>query len=293
MLYPNYFAAVGVPLVAGREFNAGDLYESSPAVCIVNESFVRQVFPGENALGKPCTTAQRPRARDSEGPRYSGASEIYHIVGVVKDSRYPNPRGEPLPVIYTTFLQTSTGRGQMVLHVRVSGNADLVLPRIREEILRVDSTLPVFDVHTLAQEMDAALIQERLIAMLSSLFGGLALALACIGLYGLLAFAVVQRTREVGIRTALGAKRVNVIWMVMREALVLVFWGVAIGVPLALGLARFAGSQISGLLFGTKAADPPTIAAAAAVLILVAAVAAYLPARRASRVDPAIALRGE
>jgi predicted permease len=293
MLYADYFATVGVPLAAGREFNAGDLSESSPAVCIVNEAFVRQVFPGENPLGKPCTSAVRPRPRDVDAPRYTGAPERYEIVGVVKDSRYTNPRGEPQPAIYTTFLQTSTGRGQMVLHVRVSGDPSLILPRIREEVLRVDSTLPVFEVHTLAQEMDAALIQERLIAMLSSLFGGLALTLACIGLYGLLAFAVVQRTREVGIRTALGANRADVLWMVMREALALVIVGVAIGVPLALGLARFAGSRISGLLFGLKAADPPTIASAAGILILVAAAAAYLPARRASRVDPMAALRSE
>ena len=196
-------------------------------------------------------------------------------------------------MIYTTFLQTGTGRGQMVLHVRVAGDPRLVVPRIREEILRVDSTLPTFDVHTLDQEMGAALIQEHLIAMLSSLFGGLALLLASVGLYGLLAFAVVQRTNEMGIRMAVGARRIDVVWMVIREALVLVTIGVLIGVPAALAAARFASSQISGLLYGISATDPVTIALAASLLIAVAAVASYFPARRASLVDPMVALRNE
>src|SRR6516165_1093377 len=178
------------------------------------------------------------------------------MVGVVKDSRYANPRGETQPIIYMTFLQTPTGRGQMVLYVRVAGDPGLVLPRIREEIVRVDRTLPMFDVHTLSQEMEAALVQERLIAMLSSLFGGLALLLASVGLYGLLAFTVVQRTNEMGIRMAVGARRIDVVWMVIREALVLVAIGVLIGVPAALAAARFASSRISGLLYGISATDP-------------------------------------
>jgi hypothetical protein len=206
-------------------------------------------------LRKPCITNLRPSARDATGPRYPNPPEPYQIIGVVKDSRYSNPRGETQPVIYTTFLQTGTGRGQMVLHVRVAGDPRLVVPRIREEILRVDSTLPTFDVHTLDQEMGAALIQEHLIAMLSSLFGGLALLLASVGLYGLLAFAVVQRTNEMGIRMAVGARRIDVVWMVIREALVLVTIGVLIG---CLAGARFASSQISGLLYGIST-DPVTI----------------------------------
>jgi ABC-type antimicrobial peptide transport system permease subunit len=141
--------------------------------------------------------------------------------------------------------------------------------------------------------MDAALVQERLIAMLSSLFGALALLLAGVGLYGLLAFGVVQRTGEMGIRMALGAGRSNVVWMILKEALLLVLAGVALGVPVALGVTRLAGSQISGLLFGVKAADPATIGTAALLLISVATIAAFLPARRASRVDPMVALRNE
>ena len=293
MLYPNYFATIGLPMVAGREFTASDLGENSPSVCIVNETFVRKVYPGENPVGKPCITTRRPRTRDATGARYASGPEDYQIIGVVKDSRYSNPRGETQPIVYMTFLQTPTGRGQMVLHARVAGDPGLVLPRIREEILRVDSTLPTFDVHTLAQEMSAALIQEHLIAMLSSLFGGLALALASVGLYGLLAFAVVQRTPEMGIRMAVGARRIDLIGMIVREALLLVAIGVAIGVPLALAGARFASSRISGLLFGISATDPLTIASAVLLLVAVAALASYIPARRASRVDPMVALRAE
>jgi hypothetical protein len=228
-------------LVAGREFNAADLVENSPAVCVVNEAFVRKMVPGENPIGKPCITIYRPSTRDAVGPPYP-PPERYQIVGVVKDSRYGNPRGKTEPLIYMTFLQTNTGRGQMVLHVRVAGDPDLVLTRIREEILRIDRTLPTFEIHTLAEEMDAALIQERLIAMLASLFGGLALLLASVGLYGLLAFRVVQRTREMGIRMALGAEPGDVVWMVLRQALMLVLAGVAVGVPAALSVTRLAGS---------------------------------------------------
>ena len=151
----------------------------------------------------------------------------------------------------------------------------------------------MFDVHTLDEEMGAALVQQRLIALLSSLFGGLALLLACVGLYGLLAFAMVQRMGEMGVRMALGARRVDVVWLVVREAWLLVAIGIVVGVPAALGAARVASSQIAGLLFGLAATDPLTIAAAACSLFVVATLAAYLPARRASRVDPMVALRAE
>src|SRR5262249_19253376 len=150
----------------GRDFNAADLQENAPPVCIVNEAFVRLRFPGEDAMGKPCFTGRRPDLRDTTGGRYSTPPEPYQIVGIVRDSRYGNPASEPRPIIYATFLQTPTGRGQMVLHMRVSGDSALVASHLREEVLRVDRTLPAFDIHTLSQEMDAALIQQRLVAML-------------------------------------------------------------------------------------------------------------------------------
>ena len=245
---------------------------------------------GEDPIGKPCYTGRRARLLSLAQP---DPNEPFQIVGVVKDSRYSNPSGEVRPVMYLTFLQTSTGRGQMQLHVRVAGNAGVVLQRIREEVAAVDPSMPMFDVHTLEEEMNAALVQQRLIAMLSTVFGGLALLLACVGLYGLLAFSLVQRTGEIGIRMALGARRADVVWLVVKEALTLVLAGVAVGVPTALLVARLASSQIAGLLFGLKATDPATLAAACAILASVAVLAAYLPARRASRVDPIVALRTE
>ena len=187
----------------------------------------------------------------------------------------------------------NTGRGQMVLHARISGKNAGITERIRQEVQAIDRTLPAFQIQTLAAEVDAALIQERLVATLSSLFGLLALLLATIGLYGHMAYAVAQRTNEIGIRMALGAQPGNIVGMVLRETLFLVLLGVAIGVPVALAATRLASSLISGLLFGLKATDPTTIALASLLMTAVALFAGYLPARRASRVDPMLALRYE
>jgi predicted permease len=292
MVYPNYFATIGIPLSSGRDFNEGDLAEFAPAVCIVNESFVRQVFAGQDPIGRPCYTGRRARLQNTSSTPAAGP-EPFSIVGVVKDSRFSNPRGEIQPIIYMTFLQTNTGRGQMVLHARVAENAGELIQRIREQVATVDPSMPMFDVHTLSEEMGAALVQQRMIAVLSSLFGALALLLACVGLYGLLAFALVQRTGEMGLRLALGAQRRNVVWMIVREAWLLVAIGIGVGAPAALAAARLATNQISGLLFRQEATDPVTIAAATVVLATVATFAAYLPARRASRIDPMVALRAE
>jgi predicted permease len=291
MVYPNYFATIGMPFSSGRDFGQQDLAENAPPVCIVNEAFVKRMFPGgEDPLGKPCYTGRRSRLQSMSSSPPS-AAEAFTIVGVVRDSRFSNPRGEVQPLIYMTFLQTNTGRGQMVLHVRITGSPGEIVQRIREQVASVDPAMPMFDIHTLEEEMGAALVQQRLIALLSSLFGGLALLLACVGLYGLLAFAMVQRTGEIGVRMALGARRADVVWLVVREAWVLVAMGIAVGVPVALGVARVASNQISGLLFGLEATDPLIIASATCALAGVATFAAYLPARRASRVDPMIALR--
>jgi predicted permease len=277
MVYPNYFATMGIGLIAGRDFNDGDLIEGSPLVAVVNETFARQAFGGAAAVG------QQLRQRN----------EVREIVGVVRDSPYTNLRGETQPIVYQTFLQTRTGRGQMALYVRTAGAAASVLPQIRQAVQDIDRDLPLFEIRTLAEEIGAVLIQERLIAMLSSVFSTLALLLASVGLYGLLAFSVVQRTAEMGIRMALGARRGDVIWTVMREALLLVAMGLAVGVPAALLAGRVASSRIAGLLFGLQASDPLTIAGAATLLAIIAAGAGYVPARRASRVDPMVALRSE
>jgi predicted permease len=277
MIYPEYFSAMGIPMLAGRDFSEADLAVSAPRVSIVNETFARQVFPGELPIGRRVKTGGEER----------------EIMGIVKDSPYLNFRRDTAAVIYQTFLQTNTGRGQMVLYARVRGDAATVMPQIREQVHRLDPTLPTFEVRTLSDEIDAALVRERLIATLSSVFSVLALALACVGLYGLLAFTIAQRTTEMGVRMALGARRVDVVLMVMREALVLVIAGTVLGLLGAMVTARVASNQMSGLLFRTNTTDAATIVAATVILAAVASLASYLPARRASRVEPMMALRNE
>ena len=278
MAYPNYFATMGMAIRAGRDLHARDLDQGAPPVAVVNEAFVRQILNGSDPVGR--TVLER-----------DGQSR--EIIGVVQDLTYASLRSGPQPLMYQPFLQTNTGRGQMTLHVRLAGPAADVAARIREEVQRIDPDMPLFAVHTLAEQMASALSRERLVATLSGLFGLVALLLACVGLYGLMAFAVVQRTSELGVRMALGAAKWSVVGMVVREALALVLVGLVIGIPATLLVVRLAASQISGLLFGLTATDPRTMIGAALVLIGVAAVAAYFPAARAARIDPISALRAE
>jgi ABC-type antimicrobial peptide transport system permease subunit len=175
--------------------------------------------------------------------------------------------------------------------VRTSADASGVTSRVREEVQRIDANMPLFAIDTLAAQMNAALSQERLVATLSTLFGLLALTLACVGLYGLMAFSVVRRTGELGIRMALGAGRGGVVRLMMREAILLVLAGVAIGTPAAFLAGRLSASRISGLVFGLTTTDPLTMGGAVVLLFVIAVVAAYLPAARAGRLDPMVALR--
>jgi predicted permease len=279
MVYPNYFATVGLPLTAGRDFADRDLDETSPQVGVVNEAFVRQIMNGQNPVGRQITIERGESVRE--------------IIGVVEDARYSNLREDAAPLLYQPFLQTGTGRGQMTLHVRISDATAGVVSRVREEVQRIDKDMPLFAIHTLADQMNSLLSRERLVAALSLLFGVLALLLASVGLYGLMAFSVVQRTGEMGLRMALGAAKGTVLRLVMREALVLVLIGLVIGVPCAFLAGRLAANQISGLLYGLNATDPVTMVGAILVLMGVAGIAAYLPAARASRVDPMVALRND
>ena len=277
MVYPRYFETMGIALRAGRDFDERDLGSGAEHVGVVNETFVRQIMRGENPIGK----------------RLGGDGRLREIIGVVSDSKYASLRTETPPLIYQPFLQTDTGRGQMTLHVRTAAETSAVVSRVRDEVQRIDAAMPLFALHTLEDQMEAALSRERLVATLSTLFGVLALVLAAVGLYGLISFSVVRRTGEMGIRMALGAERHSVVRLVMREALLLVLMGLALGVPAALIAGRVSASRISSLVFGMSPTDPLTLGGAVAVLALVAAVAAYLPAARAARLDPMRALRNE
>jgi ABC-type antimicrobial peptide transport system permease subunit len=210
------------------------------------------------------------------------------IVGVVQDAKYTNMRDEPPSTAYVPVSQR-VGLGSTYFEVRTAGDPPLLIPSVRRAVAEVDRSLALSAVKTQDQQIDEALVQERLIARLASFFGTLALALAAIGLYGTMAYTVGRRTNEIGVRVALGASRKQILKMVLREAFALVLIGILLGLPLALAAGRLVASQ----LYGLKASDPLTLSAAIGLLVAVATLAAYLPARRASKVDPMVALRYE
>jgi len=210
------------------------------------------------------------------------------IVGVVADAKYPNLKEAAPQTAYLPFSQYDSLR-QRTLCVRAAGNASALIAAIRREARSLDPQLPVFNVKTFAEQINESISRERLVALLSSFFGLFALLLACLGLYGVMAYAVARRTREIGIRMALGARPGAVLWLVLRETLLLIFIGIVIGLPVALAATRLT----EGLLFGLTPNDPLTLALATLALIAIAALAGYLPARRAARVDPLVALRFE
>jgi predicted permease len=270
-LSPGYFATVGTPILLGRDFDLRD-NETAPKVVIVNESLAGRAFPGQNPIGHRLGPAT--------------------IIGVVKDSRYNGARDQPRPVMYHPLFQHGAEQeyrwGFVSFELRYRTGSGL-LDEVRREVASVDRNLPIFRARTLRAQAEQSLLKERLLAMLSSFFGALAVLLVCLGLYGLMAYAIARRTSEIGIRLALGARRSNILWLVLRETLCLTLAGIALGVPLALAAAQYAKS----LLFGIDTSDPLTIAVSIAVMIGVAALAGYLPARRALRVDPMVALRYE
>jgi predicted permease len=286
MIYPHYLAAMGLPIVKGRDFTDSDLRPDAPYAVVVNETFVREFLKGQSPLGTG-NGIRKPIG-------FNGPSLLpLNIIGVVKDSPYPDLREASAPTVYQTFLQTQTGRGQMVLHVRVSGEASRVEAQVRDAVQSIDKDVPMFAVHSLAEEVDATLVRERLIATLSTFFGAVALLLVCVGLYGMMSFTVSRRTAEIGVRMALGAAGPGVAWLIARQTLALVGAGLAIGLPAAWIIGRLVARPLGGLLFELTPNDPGTIAAASALLIVLALCAAWLPARRAARIDPVVALRSE
>jgi predicted permease len=269
---PGYFDTMGVSLLAGRHFDRRDLKRDAN-VAIVNESFARHYFGKGQAVGKHLGQG---------GPT---AKIKIEIVGVVADSLYEGPREG---VRRQVFLPKE-GNGSAVFYLRVNGSPDAAYAAIKSEVRKLDSAMPVFDLKTLQTQLNETLLSERLVALMSAGFGLLATLLATIGLYGVMAFVVARRTKEVGVRMALGAPRGAVIWMVMREVVLLVTIGLAIGVPAAVGLGRYVATQ----LYGVKPSDPWTAAVTMVLLVTAATLAGLIPARRASRIDPILALRYE
>jgi len=278
-VYPNSFATLGIPFVAGRDFGSQDVQESQ-TVAIINESMARLLFGHKNPLGRRVDWI------------YPGSSTVEccptEIIGVVKDARYLSLRQEGRPMLYKAFTQANS-TGQMTLVVRTTGYAAPIAAAMQREARVLDPQMPRFAIETLAAQVDASLTEERLIATLSSVFGLLALVLVCVGMYGALSYDVTRRTHEIGIRMALGARAGQVVQLVLRETL----WLVSIGVVLGLGAALVATQWVKSLLFGLQPNDPLTMGLAMLALLAVAAVAGYLPARRAARVDPLVALKYE
>ncbi len=269
----RYFETMGIDLAAGRSFADTDR-EGAPGVVIVNESFARRFWPGQNPLGKRLSAS---------GPQ----GKFLEIVGVAKDGKY-NTLGEaPLPFVYFPFGQNySPG---MTLHVRTSGDPKNLLAAVRDEVRALDKNLPVSNVKTLNEHLGGALLLPRVGAMLLGILGLLALVLAAAGLFGVMSFSVARQTREIGIRMALGAQPRDVLKLVLTEGMSLVVFGVCLGLALSFAATRL----LSGFLYGVSATDPVTFALITLLLAGVALLAALLPARRATKVDPMVALRYE
>ena len=267
----NFFETMEIPVVLGRGFNARD-NETAPKVVVINEATVKKYFPNENPIGQ----------------RFGSSIETTNqleVVGVLKDAKYNSVRDPAPPTMYVPYHQSRAGSA--VIEVRTAADPTSVTSGVREAVRQVDATLPMMDVSTQLEQVERRFQQEKLFAQAYTLFGGLAMLVASIGLFGLMSYTVSRRTNEIGIRMALGAQGADVMRQVLRESMILVAVGVAIGVATAYG----AGRLLSTMLFGLAANDVMTIAGATLIMVAVSGLAGFLPARRASRVDPMVALR--
>jgi predicted permease len=273
---PGYFATIGLPVVAGRDFNDGDTADA-PTVQIVNETFARFFFGDENPIGR------------HYGRYGGGAGFPIEIVGVVKDTKYGSPRDRNRMWTYSPHLQGIGLMRNMQIAVRVTGPPMALAGRLRQELRRIDPGLPILKIDTVNGQLADVLAPERLTSAFATLFGVLAIAMACMGLYGVVAYTVSRRRSEIGVRMALGATRARVFRTVAADSAVLVVIGITIGAALALALTRLVSSQ----LFGVSAADPVILVGAALLTAAVVATASVIPAHQASRIDPMMALRTE
>jgi predicted permease len=271
---PGFFRTLGISLVRGRDFDWND-DEHHPHVAILSSSLAARLFPSGDAVGQRIRFSFMPETQNLE------------VIGVANNARFLDLHNASPSAVYLPVQQFTPGPCQQ-LFVRTGKAPEALARAIENEVnsLGRDYSLGA---RTIDQEVGQALVEDRAISMLSSFFGGLALLLASIGLYGLMSYSVSRRTREIGVRAALGAQRTTVIWLVLHEALALVLLGVAVGIPFALAASRL----IASMLFEISPGDLPTIAAVSLLLLASALVAGYVPAVRASRTDPVVALRTE
>ena len=270
---PDYFRTLKIPLVTGRSFDDHDT-EANPKVVIVNETMARQLWPGESPIGKHITIW-----RDETFPR--------EIVGVVGETK-PLLDAEPSQQMYVPFAQDSGWSG-MSLVIRTTGDPAGTAAAARNEIRTVDKGIPVFNVRTMKDVLATSIASQRMSMLLLSAFAGMALLLAMLGIYGVTAYYVTQRTQEIGIRMALGAQTGDVLKLVLRNGMALALIGIVVGLAGAFALTRL----MSSLLFAVKPTDVMTFAVVSMSLLATALIACYVPARRATKVDPLVALRYE
>ena len=267
---PGFFATMGIPLLAGRGITAEDI-EGTRRVAVVNASLVHRFFAGQNPVGRELGT-------DKE------FSQPYEIVGIVGDAKYDEVSKDVEPTVYTPLRG---GKASFALRTAIEPKA--LIPAVRGAVRDVAPNLPVLSIQTQSEQIGKTLFEQRLIASLSSLFGLLALALACIGLYGVVSYGVAQRTNEIGIRLALGAGPGEILRLVLRQGMAMTAVGLALGAIAAVTLTRL----LKTFLFGVSPLDPVTFSSGLILMLIVAFLAAYIPARRATRVDPMVALRHE
>jgi len=269
----HFLATTGIPLLEGRSFATADT-EKSPPVAIVNQAFVHEFLHDKHPLGQ-----------------YFGYDATndhrFQIVGVIKDARVNDIRDSAPPMIYHSLAQDLIDVES--LDVRTFSSPALLIAQVRQTVSSVDPSLPIGGITTVTEQVENTLAQQRLIARLTTIFGGLALGLACLGLYGVMSYTVARRTGELGIRLALGASRDALLWLVLRQTLLVIGAGIAAGVLLSLLLAH----TITSLLFGLSPYDPVTVLASASVLLLVSLAAGLKPAWRAVHVHPTESLRME
>jgi predicted permease len=270
----SFFETLGVPLVRGRLFTDRDR-AGAPRVAVVSRHVAERFFPGQDPIGQRFSMS-----RGTNAP-------VFEVVGVVGNHKYTSVRDDMPPVVYEHYLQRPVGA--MTFALKTTGDPLALADGARRAVAAIDAGVPTFDVRTQQMQLAESIRAERLFALLATLLGTIVVLLAAIGLYGVVAYSVERRTAEIGIRMALGAERAWVRRMVLRESLVLALGGVMVGVPAAFGGTRV----IESLLFGLESGDPAMLAASALLLVVVALAAAYLPARRASALDPLVALRTE